>query len=211
MSLLKAIVSKLLMLYRRFFLKNNAIRRGVELYNVKLASNINISRNSFVSNSIIDDYSTIGRNSTIINAGIGKFCSISWNVTIGATNHDFTLLSSHAFPYIKHFGFSVINKRNIEKTYIGNDVWIGANAVIMPGIHIGNGAVVGAGSIVTKDVKCYEVVFGVPAKVKRLRFNKELIKELENIKWWDWNKSMIKRNINLFKSQFTIEDIGKIK
>ena len=211
MSLLKAIVSKLLMLYRRFFLKNNAIRRGVELYNVKLASNINISRNSFVSNSIIDDYSTIGRNSTIINAGIGKFCSISWNVTIGATNHDFTLLSSHAFPYIKHFGFSVINKRNIEKTYIGYDVWIGANAVIMPGIHIGNGAVVGAGSIVTKDVKCYEVVFGVPAKVKRLRFNKELIKELENIKWWDWNKSMIKRNINLFKSQFTIEDIGKIK
>ena len=165
----------------------------------------------FVSNSKIDDYSTIGRNTTIINAEIGKFCSISWNVTIGATKHDFTLLSTHAFPYIKHFGFSGTNKRIIEETYIGNDVWIGANAIIMPGIQIGDGAVVGAGSIVTRDVNSYEVVFGAPAKVRRLRFSKELIQELEDLKWWNWEKSKIKRNINLFKGLFTIEDIRKIK
>ena len=211
MRMLNKLFSNMLILYRRLFLRNNAIRRGVELYNVKLSSNINISRNSFVSNSKIDDYSSIGRNSTIINAEVGKFCSISWNVTIGATNHDFTMLSTHAFPYIKHFGFSVTNKRIIEETYIGNDVWIGANAIIMPGIQIGDGAVIGAGSIVTRNVNCYEIVFGAPAKVRRLRFSKELIQELENIKWWNWEKSKIKRNINLFKGQFTIEDIRSIK
>ena len=211
MRILNELFSNMLTLYRRLFLRNNAIRRGVELYNVKLSSNINISRNSFVSNSKIDDYSTIGRNTTIINAEIGKFCSISWNVTIGATKHDFTLLSTHAFPYIKHFGFSGTNKRIIEETYIGNDVWIGANAIIMPGIQIGDGAVVGAGSIVTRDVNSYEVVFGAPAKVRRLRFGKELIQELEDLKWWNWEKSKIKRNINLFKGLFTIEDIRKIK
>ena len=75
------------------------------------------------------------------------------------------------------------NKRIIEETYIGNDVWIGANAIIMPGIQIGDGAVVGAGSIVTRDVNSYEVVFGAPAKVRRLRFSKELIQELEDLKW----------------------------
>ena len=108
MRILSNLVSNMLTLYRRLFLRNNAIRRGVELYNVNLSSNINISRNSFVSNSKIDEYSTIGRNTTIINAEIGKFCSISWNVTIGATRHNFTLLSTHAFPYIKHFGFSFL-------------------------------------------------------------------------------------------------------
>ena len=90
-------------------------------------------------------------------------------------------------------------------------MWIGANAIIMPGIQIGDGAVVGAGSIVTRDVNSYEVVFGAPAKVRRLRFSKELIQELEDLKWWNWEKSKIKRNINLFKGLFTIEDIRKIK
>jgi len=211
MIILKRLVSSILTLYRKLFLKNNAIRRGAELYNVKLGSNINISRNSFVSNSTINDYSTIGRNSTIINAEIGKFCSISWNVTVGATKHDFTLLSTHAFTYVKHFGFSKTNKRIVKKTCIGNDVWIGANAIIMPGVCVGDGAVIGAGSIVTKDVKSYAVAFGAPAKVKQLRFNEELILELKDLKWWDWKKNKIKRNINMFKSQITIEDIRKIK
>jgi len=211
MKILKILFSNILSFFRRLFLRNNAIRRGVELHNVKLCSNINISRNSFVFNSKIDDYSTIGRNSTIINSEIGKFCSISWNVTIGATKHDFTLLSTHAFPYIKYFGFSENDKRIIEETYIGNDVWIGANAIIMPGIQIGDGAVIGAGSIVTKDIKSYEIVFGSPAKVKGSRFSKEVIRELEYFKWWNWDKHKIKRNIDLFKSQFTIDDIRKIK
>jgi acetyltransferase-like isoleucine patch superfamily enzyme len=172
MIILKRLVSSILTLYKKLFLKNNAIRRGAELYNVKLGSNINISRNSFVSNSTINDYSTIGTNSTIINAEIGKFSSISWNVTIGATKHDFTLMSTHAFSYIKHFGFSEINKRNIEETCIGNDIWIGANAVIIPGVQIGDGTVVSAGSIVTYDVKCYEVFFDSPSKAQSLSFSK---------------------------------------
>ena len=211
MRILNKFIFYMLTIYRKFFLRNNAIRRGVELYNVRLSSNVNISRNSFVSNSKINDYSSIGRNTTIINAEVGKFCSISWNVTIGATSHDFKLLSSHAFPYIKHFGFTDINNRIIEETYIGNDVWIGANVIIMPGIRIGDGAVVGAGSIVTKNVNNYEIVFGVPAKLRRLRFSKEVIQELEDIKWWDWKKNKIQRNIDLFKGPFTIEDIRKIK
>lgn len=85
-----------------------------------------------------------------------------------------------------------------ELIEIGNDVWIGTIAVILSGVHIGDGAVVGAGAIVTKDVEPYEIVGGVPAKHIRYRFSKEMIASFLRIKWWDWPLSKIEENIELF-------------
>lgn len=85
-----------------------------------------------------------------------------------------------------------------HRTEIGNDVWIGTNAFIVAGVKIGDGAVVGAGAVVTKDVAPYAVVGGVPARVIRYRYSKEMIEAFLRIKWWDWPVSQIEENLALF-------------
>ena len=76
---------------------------------------------------------------------------------------------------------------------IGNDVWIGYEAVIMAGVHIGNGAIIAARAVVTKDIPPYTIVGGVPARLIRKRFDEEVIRELETLKWWDWSAEKIQR------------------
>ena len=92
-------------------------------------------------------------------------------------------------------------------TVIGNDVWIGQNAVILPGVHVGDGAIIGANSVVGSDVAPYTIVIGNPAKVLRKRFDKELINLLLNFKWWD--KSI--EEINSLIPILTCSDIPKVK
>jgi len=114
---------------------------------------------------------------------IGKYCSIAANVTI-------MLGGNHRYDWITTYPFSVIwpaysyikgHPKSKGFVVIGNDVWIGRNAMIMSGVHIGDGAVVGAGSIITKDVPPYAIVAGNPAKVVRYRFNEDQIERLLRI------------------------------
>ena len=90
---------------------------------------------------------------------------------------------------------------------IGNDVWIGYKAIILAGVKIGDGAIIGTGALVTKDVPAYSIVGGVPAKIIRKRFSEDIINELEILKWWDWPKQKIAQNIISIQSG----DISKIK
>jgi len=186
-------------------------RWGAIIVNSKLGSKVFISKNSFISNSFIGNYSSVGRNTTIINTDLGRFCSISWNVTIGATQHPFDHISTHAFSYIKRFGFVKENKRIISKTFIGNDVWFGANSIVMPGIKIGNGAVIGAGSIVTKDVPDYAIVAGVPAKIMKFRFSEDVIKKLLDYQWWNLLPSAIKGDIKLWQTSLNSDSLERLK
>lgn len=96
---------------------------------------------------------------------------------------------------------------NKGDTVIGNDVWIGENVTILPGVHIGDGAIIGANSVVSKDVKPYSIVAGNPIKEIKKRFNDEQIKILENIKWWDWDIDKILNNLDVILSN----DIEKLK
>ena len=82
---------------------------------------------------------------------------------------------------------------------IGNDVWIGYEAVIMAGVHIGNGAIIAARAVVTKDVPPYTIVGCVPARPIRKRFDEEVIQELETLKWWDWSAEKIRRCLPYIK------------
>lgn len=84
---------------------------------------------------------------------------------------------------------------------IGNDVWIGHHATILSGVHIGNGAVIGAGALVAKDVPDYAIVGGVPAQIKRFRFSPQQIEALLKIQWWNWEEEKIKQNIDLLSSE----------
>ncbi|MCZ0717300.1 CatB-related O-acetyltransferase [Aerococcus kribbianus] len=184
----------------------------VRLNDVHFGIYNNVAHDAEINRSVIGDRTSIGRFSKIESADIGKFCSISWDVTIGATGHPMTHLSTHAFSYRKLFG--LVNKdgqQEKKRVKIANDVWIGCQVVIMPGVTIGNGAIVGAGSIVTHDVKPYEVVVGNPAKVKKLRFDPATIAKLEKINWWDLSDEQLQANSQLFTRDLDQEIIKELR
>ena len=129
---------------------------------------------------------------------IGKFCSIACGAKFlfNSANHKMASLSTYTFPlFFEEWG---LEKENVAQAWdqkgdiiIDNDVWIGYEAVILPGVTIGDGAVIGCRAVVTKDIPPYTIVGGVPAKPIRKRFDEETIKELQKIKWWDWPEEKI--------------------
>lgn len=138
---------------------------------------------------------------------IGKFCSIACGAKFIFTcaNHTQKSISNYTFPiFFEEWGLDVKDITsawdNKGNTVIGNDVWIGYEAVIMQGITIGDGAIIGTRAVVTKDVPPYAVVGGVPAKIIKYRFDDETISELLRLKWWDWTKEKIKENVSSIQS-----------
>lgn len=197
--------------YIRKFRHGVRVSRKATVMGATLASFSHVGDYCFIYESVLGAYSTVGRNSVLRNAVLGKFCSISWNVTIGATPHNYNLMSTHAFHYISSFGFVDKDKRNNIQTSLGNDVWIGANAIVMPGVKVGDGAVVGAGAVVTKDVPPYAIVIGCPARIVRFRFEPDIVARLTEIEWWDWDVRKIQENLDMFKSPVGMLDPHQIK
>ena len=158
---------------------------------VNISSSVQIGKATYIS-----PYTTIDSN-----VKIGRYCSIAPNVFIAPGEHYSTFITTHPILFDsvwrkkisvheKNESVNIIGRLN-ESTIIGNDVWIGLNAIIMRGIKIGDGAIVGAGAIVTKDVEPYSIVAGVPAKFIKYRFNKNEIEELSKLEKW-WNLPMDK-------------------
>ncbi len=151
-----------------------------------------------IHNSTLGKYSYISQYSIVNKTKIGKFCSIASGCYIGLWEHN-TDVSTHSFYLYEHSGNFVKGYKNYNKdiieTKIGHDVWIGANTVIMKGVSIGNGAIVGASAVVTKDIPAYAIVVGNPAKIIKYRYEKEDIKWLEEIKWWNFTRKKIKKII----------------
>lgn len=153
---------------------------------------IAIARFSNLHNVKIGDYSYVENNCTLNHCEIGKFCSISSNVSIGLPVHPIDQVATSPVFYSNEnrLGISFHIDPTVTEsipTRIGNDVWIGTNALIMGGLSIGNGAIIAAGAVVTKNVPPYAVVGGVPAKVIKTRFNEMIIAELEKTHWWDYD------------------------
>nr|WP_319503814.1 CatB-related O-acetyltransferase [Bacteroides graminisolvens] len=132
---------------------------------------------------------------------IGKFCSIACGTKFlfNGANHTLKSLSTYPFPVLAgEWDLQVPvtdawdNKGDIV---IGNDVWIGFEAVIMAGVTIGDGAIIASRAVVTKDVEPYSIVGGVPAKPIRKRFSEERIAELLEMKWWDWSEQEIQQRL----------------
>ena len=138
---------------------------------------------------------------------IGKFCSIACGAKFlfNSANHALTSLST--YPFSLFFEEWELDKRNIAQSWdnkgdiiIGNDVWIGFEAVILAGVTIGDGAIIGARAVVTRDVHPYTIVGGVPARPIRTRFDDNTVARLRKMKWWNWPKEKIARNIQAIQS-----------
>lgn len=134
---------------------------------------------------------------------IGKFCSIACGAKFLFTSANHTQMSLSTYPFSIFFEEWRLDIQNITSAWdnkgditIGNDVWIGYEAVVLSGVTIGDGAIIGTRAVVTKDVPPYTIVGGVPAKTIRKRFLDDTISALLKIKWWDWPEEKIKRHIS---------------
>ena len=187
------------------------------LFNKKtvLEGNNKIMRGAGISNSYIGRNTYIRENSLLLNCYVGRFCSIASDVKVVSLDHPSSVFVSTCptfFSTLKQNGQSFVDKNTYNEhltiegydVIIGNDVWIGCNAIIKGGIRIGDGAIIAMGAVVTKDVPPYAIVGGVPAKIIRYRFKEEQIEKLLKIQWWDNDDTWLKdhkesfSNINIF-------------
>ena len=138
---------------------------------------------------------------------IGKFCSIACGAKFlfNSANHTMNSLSTYPFPlFFEEWG---LDRKDVASSWdhkgdivIGNDVWIGYEAVIMAGVTIGDGAIIGTRAVVTKDVPPYTIVGGVPARPIKKRFSEDTIKKLQALQWWDWPREKLTENIEAIKN-----------
>ena len=182
-----------------------SIGAGILAKDIVFEKNVTIEPGSYIGAQKIGKYTFIGMSSYIdkSTASIGRFCSIAMNARISLNNHPLDRVSTHPFTYHKKYGFVSETEKiagiNDKKTSIGNDVWIGANVTILAGVTIGDGAVLGANSLVTKDVEPYSIVNGTPATHVRFRFDEATVKKLLQSKWWDWEDDKIKKHLAEFR------------
>ncbi|MHB9131488.1 MAG: CatB-related O-acetyltransferase [Armatimonadota bacterium] len=148
----------------------------------------------------IGDYSYVSEGTYIGCAQIGKFCSIGHYCLIGMFEHPTDYVSTSPFLYGEGniFGMTPLHNDLANPPIIGNDVWIGGQSIILQGVHIGDGAIIAGGAVVTKDVPPYAIVGGTPAKVIRMRFDQDKIGYLCRLRWWDLPVDVLPQYQSLF-------------
>lgn len=171
--------------------------RGVSIKNSSLDLTAKVESGSIFYGSRMGRHSFCGYDCEISCAEIGSFCSISNGVLIGGGRHPVEWISTSPVFYDNRDSVKTKLSRHSRPpnrtVVIGHDVWIGANAIIMQGVSVGTGAVIGAGSVVTKNVPPYTIVAGVPARVVRRRFSEGLAERMLDSKWWELNDKELGR------------------
>lgn len=184
--------------------------RGKSVLNSTIHKTSKIESGSQVVNSVMDKYSFCGYDCEIVNCEIGRFCSIANNVIIGGAMHPIEWVSTSPVFYAGRDSvrkkFQQFNRPSDKKTFIQNDVWIGNNSLIKQGVTIGHGAIIGMGSVVTKDVPPYEIWAGNPAKLIRKRFDDNVIEKLLKSEWWNLDDTQLKKvSTNFYDTETTIK------
>lgn len=188
------------LLWAKLFLK----ARSVAIRNSKVDKTAKPNSGSNIVDSTIGRFTYTGYDCWIIATSIGSFCSISNNVRIGGPSHPVEFVSTSPV-FVKGQNQLKTNIANhlynpFKRTVIGSDVWIGENAIICAGISIGDGAVVGTGSVVTKNIPPFEIWAGNPARFIRKRFEDEVVAELLKIQWWNLTLSEIENCAHFFNN-----------
>lgn len=192
------------------FGENCSVGDNTNVERCTFENNVVINRRSYINDSYVGRYTYMGINTTMNYTKIGAFCSIARNVDIGGFDHDYHKLTTMpAFRFAQTLGgggrLKSHSKHN-DFCMIGNDVWIAAGAQVLHNVTIGDGAVVGANAVVTKDIPPYAVAVGVPARVIAYRCDKELIDKMLEIKWWDWPEEVLVENMEFIINSDINED-----
>ena len=176
------------------YLKNVITGKNIEVGDYTIYNDFARDPRDFEKNNVLYHYPINGDRLVI-----GKFCSIACGAKFLFTsgNHTMKSLANYTFPiFFDEWG---LDAKDICRAW-DNDVWIGYEAVVLSGVTIGDGAVIGARAVVTRDVPPYTVVGGVPARPIRRRFDDATVERLEALRWWDWDEAKIQRNIPLIQS-----------
>jgi acetyltransferase-like isoleucine patch superfamily enzyme len=175
--------------------QNVVVEEGVRIYGSSALFNCTIGRGSYVSSARLS------------NVQIGAFCSVGHDALVGGLGrHPTDMLSTHPAFYsnLGQSGLVFADKQHFAeqaKVTVGNDVWIGARAIVLDGLDVGDGAIIAAGAVVTKDVPAYSIVAGVPARVLRLRFSDDEVKTLQELEWWRASNANLAAWQSLFRSR----------
>lgn len=177
----------------RFQSSEPRIHPTAELKSVRLGRYAAVAERVILREVTVGDFTYFERQAEAIYAVIGKFCSIAANTRINALEHPLERATTHKLSYRPNEYFRYLGvdqafreRRRARRVTIGNDVWIGHGAVVMPGVTIGHGAAVGANAVVTRDVADYQIVAGQPARSLRARFAPDIATRLAALAWWDW-------------------------
>ncbi len=169
---------------------------GARIIKSRLLGPVFLNRLSQIGPDVVfGKYSGMNENCYVARATVGAYCAIGARTAINPFNHPVDWLSINEFQYHPNSFDWVAEYRELQRldrtpdmfkhVTIGNDVWTGHNVNVMAGVSVGDGAIIGAGSVVTKDVPAFAIVAGVPARVVRMRFSDAVIERLQRVKWWD--------------------------
>ena len=182
------------------------IHPDAEVRACQLGAYTEVGARTRITETKMGDYSYVERDSDIIYSLIGKFCSIAAHTRINPGNHPMERASQSHFTYRASAYFpgeaddeAFFNRRRDHQVTIGNDVWVGHGAIILPGRSIGTGAVVAAGTVVTHDVERYAIVAGVPARKIKHRFPLHTADRLLALAWWDWSHDRLQAALPHFR------------
>ena len=205
-------------IYERVRIANSQISSGCvvgddcDLVDVVMSEYAEFARRNLIRKTRIGIGSYTGTNTIVKNAVIGNYCSIAWNVSIGGGNHAMSSASTYT-PYWwkRTFDIELDDSREAANCEIGSDVWIGAGANIVTGVRVGDGAVLGAGAVVVKDIPSFAVVGGVPARIIRYRFDEKTRKRLLKLAWWDWPRSRVALAATLLHERLDEQTLEKLE
>lgn len=207
-ALVKSIISR----------RNTNISPFAILYEVQYDSTTSIKALAKLERAKVGKCTYIGTLTAAYDCSIGKFCSIARECYIGGANHPIDWVTTSPCFHIKNNATGVCYAENEfewnKKTIIGNDVWMGVRTIVVAGVTIHDGAVIGAGSVVTKDVGPYEIWAGNPARFIRKRFDNETIEKLQELKWWDYSDKELKqfgRNVPNVHEFLHLTESGAVK
>lgn len=166
-----------------------------------------VGARTLIQETTFGDYSYASNDCDIIYSQIGKFCSLASHVRINPGNHPLWRAALHHFTYrSRSYHLHAQDDREFfewrrsHPVVLGDDVWIGHGAILLPGVKVGTGAVVGAGAVVTKDVSPFTIVVGVPARTLRRRVSQKVERALMRICWWDWPHGKLAETLDDFRN-----------
>ncbi len=182
------------------------IHPNAEVRDSRLGAYTEVGARTKVAETVMGDYSYVVNDSQIIYTEIGRFCSIAAMTRINPGNHPLQRVALSHFTYRSSaYGMGeddaeLFAWRRAHKVTMGDDVWIGHGAVVLPGITLGTGCAIGAGAIVTKDVPAFAIVVGNPGRVLRFRFPEPIQAALLRIRWWEWAHALLGERMADFRA-----------